>query len=575
LAHAAPPKVNFLYPAGAQRGSTAAITASGEFSNWPVQLWADRPGLTATCDKEKGKLQIAVAEDAAPGTYWLRLFDGEGASQPKPFIVDSLAEVLEAETNDTPAKPQIVEPRVIVNGKLGKSGDVDGYRVQLQAGQTLVAALQANSVLGSPMDAVLQICELIERPSSLASASGSSSSVANSETKPRPEAYVVEQIHDALGLDPRLAFTAQRDGAYLVRLFAFPATPDSSIRFAGADTFIYRLTLTTGGFVDHALPLAVGNEETQVRLCGWNLIAGATAIAGPLSAELDPLTPADASLTWVWRGDMAGAAALTRLDHVSVAAAEDAGQPQEVALPVTVSGQLETPGDVDAFVFSAAKDQKLRLRVASKALGFQTDPMIEVQDEAGKKLAEADDTGREDRDPQLDFTAPAEGRFRAVVRDLSGRGGMRMAYRLTIEPIRPDFSLALAADSFVIQKDKPLEIPINITVRDGLREPIEIHAVGLPPGVTADQVKFTPTEDAPRPSGEGGRRRRSQSSEGPRGPTVNLIVKADAAAAIAAGTPIRIEGRTAGTTPLIRTARFPLNLPLAGSHHAVWLTVKK
>src|SRR5439155_22291552 len=199
-------------------------------------------------EKEKGKFKADVAADAVPGVYWLRLHNADGASVLKPFVVGTLPEITESEPNDAPDKPQTVEPRVVVNGKLGKSGDVDGYRVELQVGQTLVASVQANSVLGSPMDAVLQVCELVER--SLGS----------------PEAFVVARNHDAVGLDPQMAFTAPRHGAYLIRLFAFPATPDSTIRFAGGDDYIYHLTLTTGPFIDHALPLAAPREESQVLL---------------------------------------------------------------------------------------------------------------------------------------------------------------------------------------------------------------------------------------------------------------------------------------------------------------------
>src|SRR5262245_17444600 len=136
-ASAAPPKINYFFPVGAQRGQTATITASGEFSGWPVQIWADRPGLTATCEKDKGKLKVEVAADAAPGVYWLRRADGEGAAALKPFVVGALPEVLEDETNDLPAKPQAVDAKVVVNGKLAKSGDLDGYRVELKQGQTV------------------------------------------------------------------------------------------------------------------------------------------------------------------------------------------------------------------------------------------------------------------------------------------------------------------------------------------------------------------------------------------------------------------------------------------------------
>jgi hypothetical protein len=535
-----------------------AVTAAGDFSTWPVQGWSDRPGIKATAEKDKGKFTLDVAADAAGGTYWLRFFNADGASVLRPFVVGTLPEVVESEPNDAPDKPQATEPRVVANGKLGKSGDVDGYRVELKQGETLVASLMANSTLGAPMDAVLQVCELVERPSSSRLTGGSSSS----EVTRQVEAFVLAQNHDAVGLDPQIVFTAPHSGSYLVRVFAFPATPDSSVRFAGGDDYIYRLTLTTGPFIDHALPLAATREESPVTLGGWNLEAAASAIVPPLSAESDDLTPPDSPLVWIWRRDAAGALALPRLDHGNV----------KGIVPFAVSGRLSAAGQTDEYAFLGKKDQKLRLRVAAKGLGFPTDPAIVVLDEAGKSLAEADDTGRDDRDPSLDFTPPADGRYRVLVRDLARRGDVRMVYRLTIEPVAPDFSLSLSGDSFVLEKGKPLEISVNVTVRDGLKEPIEIHAIGLPTGITAEPAKFQPTGDSPIPDSGGGRRSRKGGSPPPAGPSVKLVLKGDAEAAAAGARPIRIEGRT--SNGLVRTARFPSNLPLAGSHHAAWLTVK-
>ena len=329
------------------------------------------------------------------------------------------------------------------------------------------------------------------------------------------------------------------------------------------------MTLTTGPFIDHALPLAVPREESQVELGGWNLEPRPLAIVPPLSAETDLLTPPDNPLAWIWRADAAGAHAVPRVNHATVAGSQD------ISVPTTLSGRLAAPGDSDSFTFVAKKNEKLRVRVAAKALGFPTDAVVAILDEAGKTLAEADDTGRDDRDPQLDFTPPEDGRYQVLVRDLARRGDVRMVYRLTIEPVQPDFALTLAADSFVLEKDKPLEITVNVTVRDGLREPIEVHAVGLPPGVTAEPVKFEPSGDSPMPDSGGGRRGKKGGNTPPAGPSIKLILKADASTIRPGGTPIRIEGRTLGSSPLVRTARFPLNLPLAGSHYAAWLTVGK
>lgn len=545
---AAPPKVNYLYPAGAQRGQSVVVTAAGDFSSWPVQVWVDRPGVTFAVEKDKGKFKVEVAADAGAGIYWVRMVNADGAAAMRPFVVGTLSEVMESETNDLPDKPQVVEPRIVANGKLGKTGDVDGFRVDLKRGQTLVAAVQANSRLGSPMDAVMQICELVQ-------------------SHGKTEAFVVGQNHDAVGLDPQIAFTAERDSAYLVRLFAFPATPDQSIRFAGGDDYVYRLTLTTGPFIDHVLPLAVPREESQLQLGGWNLGSNTIAIVPPLSAEANVLMPPDEPLVWVWRPDVAGAILVPRVAQPTVTGV------WELMPPMTVSGRLAKLGQVDLYSFEAHKDKKLRFKVAAKALGYPTDAVIAVLDKDGKSIAEADDASRDDRDPVLDFSPPADGKYTLAVRDLANRGDLRLVYRLTAEAVEPDFSLTLAADSFVIEKGKPLEIAVNVNARDGLKEAIEIRAVGLPAGVTAEPLKFEPSSEAPAAASSEGRRSRRSSTPQSSGPGVKLIVTADETAQVG-GFPIRIEGRKLGELSEPRSARFSLNLPLAGSHYAAWATVK-
>ena len=551
---AVPPKVNYFVPPGGQRGQSVTTTASGEFSNWPVKVWSDRPGVTATCDKDKGKLKLDIAADAVPGVYWLRLVDGEGASSLRPFIVGTLPEVAEDETNDRPEKPQVVPEKCVVNGKLAKNGDVDGFALELKQGQTLVASLQANSILGSPMDAVLQVCELVARP----------------DTPSRPshtEAFVVAHDHDAVSLDPQVVFTAPRDGRYLVRLFAFPSEPNSTIGFAGGDNFVYRLTITTGGFVDHALPLSIGREAAQVRLQGWNL---------PESPVVD-VPAGDEPLVWLFHPDAAGS---WRIEHVSTGCVvavdtSDPSAPQEITLPATISGCLESAADTDAFAFQGQKGQKVRARVHARSLGFPTDATLALVDAGGQVVAEQDDTGRDNRDPLLDAMLPADGAYRVVIRDLAGRGGLRMVYRLTIDTPEPDFELALAADSFVLEGDKPLEIPLTVTGRDGFSESIEVRVTGLPAGVTAESL----TVQAAASSGGGersGRRGRRGGGQSAAAANAKLILKGEPATTVAGGGPIQVEGRFKDDEgEIVRIARFPLGLPLTDKHSTVWLTVKK
>src|SRR5579885_710126 len=178
---AAPPALTYLYPAGAQRGQTVEVTAGGTFERWPVRAWVDRPGVEVRAAKERGKLTVAVARDAIPGVCWLRLYDEQGASGLRPFVVGTLPEVQEQEPNDTPASAQVLpSASVVVNGRLQKAGDVDAFAIRLHKGQTLVASLEANHTLGSPLDGVLQV----------RSADG----------------FVLAQNNDEHGLDPQVVF---------------------------------------------------------------------------------------------------------------------------------------------------------------------------------------------------------------------------------------------------------------------------------------------------------------------------------------------------------------------------------
>jgi hypothetical protein len=360
------------------------------------------------------------------------------------------------------------------------------------------------------------------------------------------EGMVLAQNDDARGLDPLLVFKAPRDGAYQVRTFAFPVEPNSSINFAGGDNFLYRLTITTGPFVDHTLPLAVReNESTDLRLVGWNLGERST-IPLPPQSRTDWVT---ATLRLGESFASAGGLELPVVRETLYVATED-NSPQAIELPAMISGCIELPKDRDAFRFTAKKGQKIVLRAESQSLGFELDAVLEVTDAAGKSLAEADDSGKE-HDPALTFTAPADGEFVAVIRDLYSHGGLRYAYRLTIGEETPDYRLTLAADSFTLTPGKPLEIPVAVDRKNGFAGEIEITAEGLPAGVTADAVKSLPSGDTAK--------------------AVKLTLTAENGPASG---PFTIVGRSGEEERLRRTARFTIP-GLNVTHSQAWFTVTK
>jgi hypothetical protein len=216
--HAAPPALDHLYPAGGAIDSTNTVTITGKFEPWPPKVWVSSPGLEFNAQTNKGKFEVTMAPDAAPGPRWIRLFNEEGASEPRLFVVGEWREIRDQEPNDHFAKAQPIESLpVTVNGQLDKRGDVDSFAVPLRAGQWLEARLDAYTLM-SKLDAVLRIVNQNGRQ--------------------------LAWNHDFITLDPRLVWQATEEGTFIVQVFGFPYPADAQVRLAGGEGCVYRLHLS-------------------------------------------------------------------------------------------------------------------------------------------------------------------------------------------------------------------------------------------------------------------------------------------------------------------------------------------
>ena len=441
---ATPPAVTTLTPSGGARGSSVAVVSTGAFDTWPVRVWSSSPGVTAKADKDKGQFAVAVAADAPLGVAWLRFHDDTGASQLRPFVVGGLPEVNETEPNDdAKAAPAVAMPAV-VNGVLSKAGDVDCFTVKVKKGETLVASLDAHRTLRAPMDAVLQILAA--------------------------DGTVLEQNHDARGLDPEVTHTAAADGTFVVRLFAFPSQPDSSIRYFGSPACVYRLTLTAGEFVDFVTPLAVERgKEAPLTLHGWNM-----------TAKTATLGKADE-----WFG-VAHPFAVAREPHACFDLTASSDKP--LSPPFTATGRVGTVGTASVVPVTGAAGKPLAIRLDSATLGLSLTPVLKVTDAAGKQLLRAEPAAL---GGPLDatFTPPVAGTFLVEVRDMYNSAGPRHVYRLRVTPVVPDVEAKVAADRFALAVGTPLDIPITVTRTGGFAGELLPFAEGLPDGVTATPAR--------------------------------------------------------------------------------------
>ena len=517
------PELKALSPAGVQSGNSVTSTIIGKAGTAPVRAWCNRDDVSLQVSEKGDQLTIAACPDAPPGLCWIRLYNSEGASALRPFFIGLLPEVTENEPNNSIAQAQPLEAAgVTLNGVLHRSGEVDTFAVVLQAGQTLVASLESAYTLGSPMDGVLQLLS--------------------------PDGFVLRQNDDDHGIDPQLDFTVPADGRYFVRVFAFPKDPNSSIQFAGGDEYIYRLTVTTGPFVDHIIPLAE-DGTSRFALRGWNLPADAAAVA---AEHFDRWGDGHLPYPGAWQFErmpiagndilLAGDAAPFRLEQ----------------LPATVWGTIAAPGDEGLIAFSAGQGDRITLSAAARRFASLLDPLIEIADASGKVLQTADDAGG-NFDPELTFEVPAAGEYQVRIRDRFAHGGPRYVYPLRIEPESDVPVIRLEQDAFSVKAGASLEIPVTINGSLGEGE-AGVAIEGLPAGYT---VTFTAAAAENR---EGGRRRNRRDSSNNKS-TIKIEAPADSGYA----GPISIVFTPPGESSSPQTAEASLpGLSLTTRH--LWLT---
>ena len=142
-----------------------------------------------------------------------------------------------------------------------------------------------------------------------------------------------------------------------------------------------------------------------------------------------------------------------------------------LTLPVTVNGTAGA--DVsDFFRFPAAKGQSIRLDCAAQRIDSPLNATLSIRNAAGIEVCPVH--ASLDRDPVVDFTAPADGEYTVEIHDMAWRGTATSHYRLTLSS--PAEAPSLAAP-----------LPVAGTV------------ASLPPNASAEEKEPNDSESAAQP----------------------------------------------------------------------------
>jgi hypothetical protein len=198
-------------------------------------VWSSIPGVELRFGTNKGKAEIVISSEASVGPGLLRLFNEEGPSDLRFFVVTEGQEQLEIEPNNHFTRPQwLTNLPTTINGRLEKSGDVDCFRITMKAGQWLDANVESYTLMAK-LDPVLRLVTT--------------------------NGYQLAWNHDFSSLDPRLVWQAPYDLTAVLQVFGFVYPANADIRLSGGDAAVYRLNL----MVDFRPPRDLREEFTEAQ----------------------------------------------------------------------------------------------------------------------------------------------------------------------------------------------------------------------------------------------------------------------------------------------------------------------
>jgi hypothetical protein len=466
-----PPTLDPILPPGGQRGTAVEVTLAGRGIGGPHSVWLDAAGVTispaATTGKDSTQFRarMEVSPTAPLGMHRLRLTTAGGLSNLRPFCIDALPEVPESETNHSPAAAQPVPVPCVVTGRADAETS-DFFKFTLAANQRLSFEVLGRR-LGSRFDPVLRLYD----------AAGHELPAAASDDAP------------GLQSDARLTHTFAAAGDYLVEV---RDTTDK-----GGPDFWYRLRIGDFPCAVTPLPAAARRGTKAVVNFAGPQVEGVAPVEVQIPA--DPAIEA-VSVAPVGANGLPGwPVSLLLSDHDELVTGESIGtlaQAQKLTPPCGVTGRFRAKGQKDHFSLLATKNRRFRIAAQTGELNSPAEVYLTIRDGAGAELAHTDPQ----RDPVIDFTAPADGNYFLVVEHLNYAFGPSEVYRLTVTPPASGFDLTLETDRVALPQGQAGLIPVATLVRRDYGGPIELSVVG-PPGLSGSVTVPAGVQAVPPPIG--------------------------------------------------------------------------
>ncbi len=271
--------------------------------------------------------------------------------------------------------------------------------------------------------------------------------------------------------DPVIHYEVPENGEYVLTI--------SDALFRGREDFVYRVSIAERPFITSVFPLGgrVG-EPAEVELKGWHLDGAQTNL---------PPTDAEPGMHYVTaaKGGVVSNRMPFALDTLPEALDEEANndrsQAQTVEMPVIVNGRVDRPGDWDVFRFEGKAGQTIVAEVNARRLDSPLDSILKLTDADGNLLAVNDDfedpgTGLNTHhaDSYVMVELPSDGTYYVHLGDTTFKGGEAYAYRLRLSEPRPDFELRVGPSALSFRAKGAAAVSVYVIRRDGFAGDIRV-----------------------------------------------------------------------------------------------------
>jgi hypothetical protein len=404
------PRITGISPRSVRPGKKTVVTLTGANLSSATNLWASFGGAarSLTNSAERASFEIACPEITA-GVHAVQVGGANGASDFEILLVDGLNASRSA-TADTLEKAQQIEiPSALdAEARKEKSGF---YSFEAKAGDPISIEVIAQR-LGSQMDPVAAVFDA--------------------------PGHEIASFDDEGGIwrDARFVFSAPKDGRYIVGVH--------DVGFGGGTDFFYRLRVTREPLYWFTFPLIDPNEAAHP----FEEI-GARSSPASFTRDSSPANPP-------------GPGALPSVLSIAEKEPNDAiAEAQQLTLPVTVHGKLQTANDIDSFRFKAEKGQKLVFQSRTRSLGSPCDLSLKLMKENGGTVGESD--GTLPGDAALTNNIPDSGTYVFMVRGLAGTAQPGVPYRVHLFAFSSGVAASAETNRLEIApgKSAPLKVKLD------------------------------------------------------------------------------------------------------------------